>query len=79
MNNFLFLLLGQKMMLPGIGMGSSFAEAGQLNSGLVQKTPRNSEIQGLAESQEFRTDLPQWSPISNGAQPWACSPLGILM
>lgn len=56
------------MMLPGMGMGSSFAEAGLLNAGLVQKMPRDSEIQGLAESQEFRTAVPQWSLISNGAK-----------
>lgn len=56
------------MLHPGMIMGSSFEEASLLHSELAQKMSRDSEIQGLAESQEFRTGLPRWSHISKGAK-----------
>lgn len=78
LNYFLFLLLGQKVLQPGMVMGSSFEEANLLNDELVQRVPRASEIQGLAESQELRTDLPQCSSISNAAKVGWCTALGLL-
>lgn len=77
MNYLPFLLLGQKMPQPEMVMGSSFREA-LPNAELVKKMPRDSECQGLAESQEFRPDLPQWSPISSGAKVGQCIALGLL-
>lgn len=67
-NPFLFLCLGEKVLHPGTIMGSSFEEASLLHSELAQKMTWDSEIQGLAESQEFRTDLPWWTRISKGAK-----------
>lgn len=77
-------LLPFSSLQPGMVMGRSFEEADLTNAELVQKMPRDSEIQGLAESQEFRTDLPQWSQFPTeqrwaDAQPWTYSLLGFLM
>jgi len=60
--------LGQKALHPGAIMGSSFEEASLLHSELAQEMPRDSEIQGLAGSEEFRTDLPCWNGISKAAK-----------
>lgn len=67
-NPFLFLCLGQKVLHSGTLLGSSFEDASLLHAELVQKMPRDSEIQGLAGSQEFISNLPWWSHISKEAQ-----------